>query len=226
MRIGIAGLAGVGKNTAADFVAERLGLPCVAFATPIHEAAKYVFGTLCLERAIKELSLPFGSEGFAYISKIAQSIINECSLDISDEKIQNALKAAFTNPETGQIYEELSPRKFMQLFGTEFGRTIDEKIWVRAVEDKYQDCVISDVRFTNELGICNVIILVERNCGGIEGNHISENLATRLASCPRDVDYFTIKSVEYNVVGFCVDNNGTIDDLHENLKQKLSKIHL
>lgn len=226
MRIGIAGLAGVGKNTTADFVAERLGLPCVAFAEPIHEAAKYVFGTLCLERAIKELSLPFGSEGFAHTQKIAQSIMNECGVGSSDEELQIALKVAFTNRETGQIYEELSPRKFMQLFGTEFGRNIDEKIWVRAVEVKYKDCVISDVRFTNELGICNVIILVERDSGGIEGNHISENLATRLASCPRDVDYFTISSVEYKVVGFCVDNNGTIDDLYENLKQKLSKIHL
>lgn len=226
MRIGIAGLAGAGKDTAAQIISKHLRLPCVAFAKPIHEAAKYVFVDLCLERGVKELPLPFGNTGLNLTKNIAQSIINECNLDLSDEELQIALKVAFTNRETGQIYEELSPRKFMQLFGTEFGRNIDEKIWVRAVENKYSDCVISDVRFTNELAICNVVVIVEREGSGTEGNHISENLATRLASCPRDVDYFTISSVEYKVVGFFVDNNGTIDEFHENLRRMLSKIHL
>ena len=226
MRIGIAGLAGVGKNTAADFVAERLDLPCVAFAEPIHEAAKYVFGTLCLERAIKELSLPFGDEGFAHTRKIANSIINECGLVLSDEEVQIALKVAFTNRETGQIYEELSPRKFMQLFGTEFGRNIDEDLWVRMVENKYETCVISDVRFWNELFICDAVVLIKRDGSGIAGKHMSEGLAKELNNHPCYNGKFTVIGISRMINCYVVNNNGTIDDLYENLKQKLSKIHL
>lgn len=226
MRIGIAGLAGVGKNTAADFVAERLGLPCVAFATPIHEAAKYVFGTLCLERAIKELSLPFEKEEFDDTLKIAQSIMNECGVGLSDEELRTALKVAFTNRETGKIYEELSPRKFMQLFGTEFGRNIDEKIWVRAVENKYSDCVISDVRFENEMEICDAIILVERDAGAIEGNHISENLANSLSLLYPSEATGVIYINKKPVVLHRVDNNKTIDDLYVKLKYVADNIHL
>ena len=222
MRIGLVGLAGAGKDTASQIIARHLSLPCVAFAQPIHEAAKCVFGDLCLERGVKELPLPFGNDGIAVAGKMALDILK----DGTDDDILSELNKAFTNPETGQIYEELSPRKFMQLFGTEFGRSIDGDLWVNLLKDKYQDAVVSDVRFENELAVCNVAVVIRRTGSGIEGNHISENLANRLSLYSCDVDCFTITSDTYNVVGFCVDNNGTIDDLRENLKRKFSKIHL
>lgn len=222
MRIGLVGLAGAGKDTAAQIISKHLRFPCVAFAEPIHEAAKYVFGDLYLERGVKELPLPFGNTGLNLTKNIAQSIINECNLDLSDEELQIALKVAFTNRETGKIYEELSPRKFMQLFGTEFGRNIDEKIWVNRIENKYSDCVISDVRFENEMEICNIIVVVERDGSGVEGYHVSENLAKRLKNHPNRESSFTITNGTFRVVGRRVDNNGTIDDLREKLKQIFS----
>lgn len=53
-----------------------------------------------------------------------------------------------------ELFGGKSPRKFLQLLGTEFGRNmISESVWVDACIQKamrYKNSVISDVRFNNE----------------------------------------------------------------------------
>jgi hypothetical protein len=46
-----------------------------------------------------------------------------------------------------------SPRRAYQLFGTEFGRALDNDLWIKKAElsiDKTNDYMITDVRFENE----------------------------------------------------------------------------
>jgi hypothetical protein len=226
MRIGLVGLAGAGKDTAAQIISKHLSFPCVAFAEPIHEAAKYVFGDLCLERDVKEIPLPFGDVGLNLTLNMARLVMNDCGIHITEDALIAALKEAFTNIDTGKIYRELSPRKFMQLFGTEFGRNIDGDLWVHMVENKYETCVISDVRFWNELFICDAVVLIKRDGSGIAGKHMSEGLAKELNNHPCYNGKFTVIGISRMINCYVVNNNGTIDDLYENLKQKLSKIHL
>lgn len=224
MRIGIAGLAGAGKDTAAQIISKQIGVPCVAFAEPIHEAAKYVFEDLCLERDVKETSLPFGDVGLNLTLNMARLVMNDCGIMITDDALVTALKQAFTNIDTGKIYGELSPRKFMQLFGTEFGRNIDGDLWVRMVENKYETCVISDVRFWNELFICDAVVLIKRDGSGIAGKHMSEQLAKELNNHPCYNGKFTVIGLSCMINCYVVNNNGTIEELGEKLKQTLSTI--
>ena len=44
MRIGIVGLAGTGKDTVAQMLSELSGLPTVALAKPLHDAATHIWG--------------------------------------------------------------------------------------------------------------------------------------------------------------------------------------
>nr|DAS96657.1 MAG TPA: deoxynucleoside monophosphate kinase [Caudoviricetes sp.] len=226
MRIGLVGLAGAGKDTAAQIISKHLRFPCVEFAEPIHEAAKYVFGELCLERDVKEIPLPFGDVGLNLTLNMARLVMNDCGIHIKEDALIAALKEAFTNIDTGKIYGELSPRKFMQLFGTEFGRNIDGDLWVRMVENKYETCVISDVRFWNELFVCDVVILVKRDRSGVSGNHISEGLAKELNTHPCYNRKFTVIGISTMIDCYVVNNNGSIEELDENLKQILSEISI
>ena len=47
MRIGI---VGTGKDTVAQMLSELSGLPTVALAKPLHDAATHIWGKSCLER--------------------------------------------------------------------------------------------------------------------------------------------------------------------------------
>ena len=118
-------------------------------------------------------------------------------------------------PNGGKLRETISPREFMQLYGTEFWREVHLEIFIKLVRDQYESCIVTDVRFENEAAICDRLIVVKRN--GVEpvNAHKSEVFAT----------YFQENSGLHNGIPYVViENNGTLDDLKETVKKYIDTI--
>jgi len=115
-----------------------------------------------------------------------------------------------------------SPRVIMQKVATELFRdelkkhiNIPESIWIYGMrlflqQNKDKNIVISDLRFPDEAKMIKefggVIISLHRNNDNQPDNHPSEN---------------------YNILGdYCIDNNGDVDTLKENLKTILLTLNI
>lgn len=226
MIIGLVGKAGVGKDTAAQILSKLKNMPIASFARPLHEAAKFVFGDDCLERDKKETPLPFGREGFDKLhdgwlipfleTEEVQFIIKE-----NDQIFYNQIYPVFTDPVTGNFYEELSPRKFMQLLGTEYFRFCMDKFFVRLMRNSYNDVIIPDVRFENEAAICDLLIGIHRDVPSVNG-HVSEEFADLLIEGEDDGEKGMI-TVGGNWVDYLiVHNNHDISSMEQKLLKQFN----
>lgn len=110
MLIGLAGKAGVGKDTIAKIIQKHTGCRIVSFADPLRKACSNMFGW-----------------------------------DIDELKSMEFKETV--DPEWG-----FTPRRALQLLGTEFGRNLDPDLWVKLLGKEIGDdsAVIPDVRFENE----------------------------------------------------------------------------
>nr|DAR38833.1 MAG TPA: deoxynucleoside monophosphate kinase [Caudoviricetes sp.] len=180
MIIGLVGKAGVGKDTAAQILSKLKNMPVASFARPLHEAAKFVFGDDCLERDKKETPMPFGREGFEKLREgwLIPFLNTKEVLSITkdDQIFYNQIYPVFNDPVSGNFYEQLSPRKFMQLLGTEYFRFCKDDFFVRLMQNSYKDVIIPDVRFENEAAICDLLIGIYRDVPSVN-NHSSEEFA-------------------------------------------------
>lgn len=180
MIIGLVGKAGVGKDTAAQILSKLKNMPIASFARPLHEAAKFVFGDDCLERDKKETPMAFGVHGFGnfYDNWLIPFLETEEVRFITkdDESFLKQPFPVFTQPNTGRFYEEVSPRKFMQLLGTECFRFCKDDFFVCLMQNSYKDVIIPDVRFRNEAEICDLLIGIHRDVPAVN-SHSSEEFA-------------------------------------------------
>lgn len=207
MIIGIVGKAGVGKDTAAQILSKLKNMPIASFARPLHEAAKFVFGDDCLERDKKEMPMPFGVHGFGnfYDNWLIPFLETDEVQFITkgDESFLKQPFPVFTQPNTGRFYEELSPRKFMQLLGTEYFRFCKDDFFVRLMQNSYKDVIIPDVRFENEAAICDLLIGIYRDVPSVN-DHVSEEFADMLIEGEDDGEngmiILTDKYVDYLIV--------------------------
>lgn len=101
-------------------------------------------------------------------------------------------------------WDGLSPRRIMQLLGTEVGRAIHADVWVKAAVRRMEagkKYVITDVRFPNELAEIRKrggeVWWVERSQTTPVPDHASERGVVR-ADCD-----------------IAVENNGTLDNLYD-----------
>jgi dephospho-CoA kinase len=141
------------------------------------------------------------------------------------EKLKAGLAAmGFPEPADRAQKEELIPgysfswRTAAQRLGTEFGRGLDEEIWIKSLMQhltKYPHCdyVISDVRFNNEADAI-------RAAGGViihlEGRYavLGDN-----AAHASEAGVVFVRGLDFKVL-----NDGTIDDLNKNLDTILEEI--
>ena len=224
MRIGLIGVAGAGKDTAAKILSDLTGIPVVSFAKPLHDAAIHIWGDKALNREEKEKEQIFGERSFewfndyhmAFLAKVnkTQNVITEGNL----HKLL-ALRGLFTDPVTGRIHENISPRKFMQLYGTEYWRSISPTVWVDLVCDEYDDCIVPDVRFTNEASVFDLLIVIKRDGVAPVSSHISEELAKQFKDLCEQKEPIThwFGGLAKDLV--VLENNGTIVDLSLKIKQ-------
>lgn len=125
----------------------------------------------------------------------------------------------YENSENTENFElvKMTPRKLLQLVGTECGRNIiHPSIWINALLSKYNKdfskWIVTDVRFKNEAEAVKskggILIRINRETG-LSDNHPSET----------DLD-------EYPEWDFIIDNNGSMEDLTNSAKEAIIKLNL
>ena len=124
MLIGTIGFIGSGKGTVADILVEKKGFTKLAFADSVKDATAAIFGW---PRALLEG-------------------------DTDESRRFREEVDPWWSEKTGKY---ITPRYMLQLMGTEAGRDVFHKdLWILSLEKKlgmYQDVVIADVRFPNEM---------------------------------------------------------------------------
>lgn len=104
----------------------------------------------------------------------------------------------------------LSVRQLMQYYGTEVIRKyIGDKTWINAtLNNREKNLIVSDLRFKVEYEVVHdkkgIIIYINRD-SAVPGTHASEREVLELKDA--------------NAFDYVVDNNGTMEDLYNNLKK-------
>ena len=199
MIIGIVGFIGSGKGTVGDIL-ETQGFIKDSFARPLKDAVSIIFGwprellegDTEVSRQWREQKDPFWSEKFGY---------------------------------------DFTPRMALQLMGTEAGRDVfHSDIWVISLLNraKGRNIVVTDVRFQNEINYIQahmgIILRVKRGPEppwyekmlNISDFELRENY----------MNQFKVHRSEWDWIGcdidFEIDNNGTLQDLRNNVLRLLT----
>lgn len=210
MIIGIAGLIGSGKDTAADYLCTFHGFKRMSFGGALKDAVSQIFNW---DRELLEGSTKHSREWREQIDEWWATRLN----------IPN-----------------LTPRWVLQQWGTEVARkSFHDDIWIASVENKLRsnkdDIVITDCRFPNELAaIKNAGGITVRTHRGPDPEWLPQATALNTADnedirffCQKVLDGMGIHASEYSSVGldydFHLDNNKTITELHEQIESIINR---
>lgn len=215
MKLGLLGLAGSGKDVAAEILQrvlheQGMHFEIKKYAGLLKEATRLAFGDTFDDRDAKE-------ERVFVTPTLADKIIDATDyiwlkLGFGQEHFElfNDLCIKHIDSKTW-----MSPRDFQQLLGTDVVRTIDPDTWVKYLTEQDGNYIISDVRFANELVDYN--ILLWRNSGGACMWHKSEAFALTLMSDVHTGD--TPYLHDYTLW-----NKGTLVELERNIRFMVSTI--
>ena len=211
MIIGIAGLIGSGKDTAADYLCTFHGFKRMSFASALKEAVSVIFGW--------EYELLEGS------TKASREWREEVD-------IWWAERLGIPN---------LTPRWVLQQWGTDVARkNFHNDIWVASVENRLRgikdDIVITDCRFANEVtAIKNAGGITLRTHRGEDPkwlhlatlhSNATDLIQKEIYKDELELD-FNVHASEYSSVGLDydhhIDNNGTIDYLHTQMESIINR---
>ncbi|ASV43376.1 deoxynucleotide monophosphate kinase [Vibrio phage JSF12] len=149
----INGLGRCGKSTAAEEISNLTGMEQWPLAKPIKDimCALFNWDDSRREGAYKEIVLlyPITVESL----EAAGMLYNDYGLDQYEafhdcwEKLIELFDIRY-DEQRSQVFCYISPRKAFQLFGTEWGRHIDNDIWLKVAPSS--GVIIPDIRFDNE----------------------------------------------------------------------------
>ena len=203
MIIGICGFIGSGKDTAANYLVGWHGFRRDSFAGALKDAVAAVFGW---DRELLEGSTP-------------------------ESRIWRETVDPWWSQRLGR--PQLTPRWILQQWGTEVCRkSFHDDIWIAALENRLRTrtghTVISDVRFPNEIATI-------RNQGGrviwVQRGGTPEWYDVALETVAGKFDHMAqaypeVHPSEWAWIGTkfdaVIDNNGTVEQLHEQIKNLLS----
>ena len=213
--IGLLGLAGSGKDTAAEILQrvlheQGMHFEIKKYAGLLKEATRLAFGDNFDDRDVKE-------ERVFVTPALADKIIDATDyiwlkLGFGQEHFElfNDLCIKHIDSRTW-----MSPREFQQLLGTDVIRAIDPDAWVKYLTGQDGNYIISDVRFANELVDYNVLLW--RNSGGACMWHKSEAFALTLMSDVHTGDAPYLHD-------YTLWNKGTLEELERNIRFMVTTI--
>ena len=210
MRIGITGLAGSGKDSAAEILSELSGIKVARYAAPLKQAALFVFGSTFDNRDTKEVRVPF--YGTALEDRAIEAAIELQHILFRTERERYEFAERFMQIVHPQ--EELSPREFQQLVGTECARAVSSTVFQDYLTRTHSHAIIPDVRFEEEADVLDYLIIIDRKWV-LKLNHRSEDYAWNLIQGYRDGFLF---GGRYITNSSYIRNNGTIQELRTELE--------
>ena len=212
MIIGICGFIGSGKDTIADYLVNLHGFRRESFANSLKDAVAQVFGW---DRTMLEGRTKQSREW----------------REQRDEWWSNRLG------------REVTPRLMLQLWGTEVCRkAFHDDIWIASLENKLRnstdDVVITDCRFPNEIKSIRdaggIVVRVKRGpepewydaaLSANKGEIANYNWAISVDKLKR----LNVHASETSWVGTdfdaVLDNDGSLDDLYDQVKNLVSNRH-
>jgi hypothetical protein len=206
MIIGVCGFIGSGKDTIADYLTNFHGFRRESFANTLKDAVSYVFGW---DRTMLEGRTKQAREWREQVDPWWSERLN---------------------------MPDLTPRLMLQLWGTEVCRRgFHDDIWIASLENKLRtstdNVVISDCRFPNEIKSIReaggIIVWVKRgelpewydwaasSNAGDRGNLTWATSKTKLEKAGIHASETAWVGTKFDAV---LDNNGSIDDLFEQVK--------
>lgn len=213
MIIGFVGFIGSGKDTAADYLVNFHGFRRDSFANTLKDAVSAVFGW---DRTLIEGRTKEAREW--------------------REQVDTWWAERLNKP-------NLTPRWVLQQWGTEVCRQgFHDDIWIASLENKMRktkdNIVISDVRFPNEIkAIHNAGGLVVRVVRGQDPDWYKD--ACNVNAGPTNMQWALSKmrleqlKIHASETAWCgreidyeIDNNGSIDDLFEQIKNLVEESHV
>lgn len=218
IKIGVMGLLGSGKSTFGEMLLKRLQENYCrwthdSYAAPIKDLCCEILGVslgFIENRHTKEAVMDFN-----YDKEMEDALYNylKDELKFFGVELSEALRRLRSN---FSHLDEISPRQFLQYFGTNVVRAVDSDAWVKLLHRKYnfRPVLITDVRFDNEYVDVNYLICrftdVERP------EHPSEHLAwdlqfdDKFETSSRVVKVYNTSSLEAL--------EALVDEVVENLK--------
>ncbi|AHY26802.1 putative dNMP kinase [Acinetobacter phage vB_AbaP_Acibel007] len=207
MKIGLIGLAGAGKDTAALLIQKILtdngkAYKIDRFAKPLKDAAREVFGATFDDRDVKEVPVKVDQDTMieASFKALRKCRLTEAEMDKASELFFEHLG----------FWNYLSPRKYQQLLGTEVGRAARSTVWSDRITKSTANLIVPDVRFDGEVVDYN--ILITRHPVGVGSVHASEVLATEMQLGLNE---------SYDAM---FTNTGTIDELESKLRTHIENL--
>lgn len=191
--VGVTGAGGSGKDSLAEVLVAENGFQRVAFADALYMEVADAFDvdvSFLRRRETKELPSTF-------------LVLARCH-DAGFRKVMRTYIA-----QAGLNVRCLSPRKVLQLWGTEYRRDTDDSYWLRALFDYMQSevkkgrtkFVVTDCRFDNEAAMIRI--------SGGKVVHIERPKAPKVSAHAREVPVFR-KEGEAVVV-----NDGTLEEFQQ-----------
>ena len=185
MIIGLVGFIGAGKGTVRDILVREHGYHGFAFADALKDAVATIF---TWPRGLLE----------------------------GDSNASRAFRERVDPWWSHKLGYEVTPRLILQKMGTEACRHgIADNIWIAALEKRihgYDDVVISDVRFPNEIDFV-------RSAGGIIVQVSRGDVPTK-----EELSKMHISETAWNYVvpDYIIDNDGSLQELKDKIKLVLT----
>ena len=196
MLIGICGFKSSGKDTIADYLIKEHGFIRLSFASAVKDIISIMFG--------------WPRDKLEGLTKEDREWREQ--VDYWWAKTLNI--------------PELSPRYAMQYIATDvFRNHFHHDIWVKIVENqlqKYENVVISDCRFENEI---NMILQLHGKIIQVHRNLPNWFYSYRKGENPDEVKMIHSSELEWIRchMDYEIENNGTIDELHNKIKDIMKK---